>query len=188
MILNCHFYIAACLIIVYHFMRVLVWLTGNYQLDAHLGGGGGAILWPSNVNFIVLPCPQLSKRCCTVTVTVNNCSFVLINVYFPNDNYSNSVVTEELRDVVDCLETFMFNVDADFIVIAGDFNIDLHRCNVHSNFLDEFCERMHLSLCVNFTSHSISHIRSRNGIYSLIDHFAISSDMKSSVVCKLYYV
>ena len=117
------------------------------------GGGGVAILWPSNVNFVVLPCPQFSERCCAVKVTVNNCPFVLINVYFPNDNFSNNVVTEELRDVVDSLETFMLNVDADFIVIAGDFNIDLHRCNAHSKFLGEFCERIHLSLCVNFMSH-----------------------------------
>ena len=79
---------------------------------------------------MVLPCSQFSKKCCAVKVTVNNCSFKLINAYFPNDNYSNNVVTEELRDVVDSLETFMFNVDADFIVIAGDFNIDLHRCRV----------------------------------------------------------
>ena len=150
--------------------------------------GGVAILWPSNVNFVVLPCPQFSKRCCTVKVTVNNCSFVLINVYFPTDNFSNNVVTEELCDVVNSLETFMLNVDADFIVIAGDFNIDLHRCNAHSKFRGEFCERMHLSLCVNFMSHSISHTRSCNGIYSLIDHFAISSDMVSSDICKRYYV
>ena len=80
--------------------------------------GGGAILWPSNVNFVVLPCTQFSKRCCTVKVTVNNCSFVLIHVYLPNDNYSYNVVTEELRDIVGSLETFMFNVGADFKVIA----------------------------------------------------------------------
>ena len=152
------------------------------------GGEGVAILWPSNVNFVVLPCPQFRKRCCAVKVTVNNCSFILINVYFPNDNFSNNVVTEELRDVVDSLETFMLNVDADFIVIAGDFNIDLRRCNAHSKFLGEFCERMHLSLCVNFMSHSISYTRSCNGIYSLIDHFFISSDMVSSDICKRYYV
>ena len=65
--------------------------------------------------------PMFSKRRFVVKVTVNNCSFVLINVYFPNDNFLNNVVTEELRDVVDSLETFMFNVDADFIVIAGGF-------------------------------------------------------------------
>ena len=47
---------------------------------------------------------------------------------------------------------------------------------------------MHLSLNVNFMSHSISHTRSCNGIYSLIDHFAISSDMVSSDICKRYYV
>ena len=35
----------------------------------------------------------------------------------------------------------------------------------------------------------MSHLLSitRNGIYSLIDHFAISSDMESSEVCKRYY-
>ena len=65
------------------------------------GGRGVAILWPSNVNFVVLPCPQLSKRCSAVKVIVNNSSFVLINVYFPNDNVSNNVVSEELRNAVD---------------------------------------------------------------------------------------
>ena len=77
-------------------------------------------------------------------MTVNNCTFEIINVYFANDNYSNNVVAKELRDVDD-LETFMFNVDADFIVIAGDYNIGLHKCNAHSNFLDESCLRMYLS-------------------------------------------
>ena len=81
----------------------------------------------------------------------------------------------------------MFNVDADFIVIAGDINKDLHRFNAHSKFLSEFYERMHLSLCVNFMSHSISHTRSCNGIYSLIDHFVFSSDIVSSDICKRYY-
>ena len=67
--------------------------------------------------------------------------------------------------MVDSLETFRFTVNADFIVIAGDFNIDSHRCNAHSHFLGEFCERAHLYFCVNFKSHSISHTRSCNGIY-----------------------
>ena len=83
----------------------------------------------------------------------------------------------------------MFNVDADFIVFAGDFNIDLHRCNTLSNFPSEFCERMLLSLCVNFMSTQlVTRTRSCNGIYLLIDHFAISSNLVSSDVCKRYYV
>ena len=108
------------------------------------GGRGVAILCPTNVNFVIWSCPQFSKRCWAVKVTVNNCTFEIINVYFANDNYSNNVVAKELRDVDD-LETFMFNVDADFIVIAGDYNIGLHKCNAHSNFLDESCLRMYLS-------------------------------------------
>ena len=62
------------------------------------------------------------------------------------------------------------------------------RCNAHSNFLSKFCERMHMSSCINFMSHSISHVHSCNGIYSLIDHFAISSDVVSYDVCKHFYV
>ena len=144
---------------------------------------GVAILWPPNVNFVVLPSPQFKKKCCAVKVTVNNCSFVLINLHSPNDNYSNNDVAEELRDVDDSLKTFMFNVYADFRVIVRDFNIDLHRCKAHSNFLGEFCEHMHLSLCINLMSHSISHTRSCNGIYSLTDHFVISNEMVSSDIC-----
>ena len=91
-------------------LSLLYYCLSNYSISFHACSGMAdwelligcpyeevAILWPSNVNFVVLPCPQFSKRCCAVKVTVNNCSFVLINVkYFPNDNFSNNVVTEEL--------------------------------------------------------------------------------------------
>ena len=63
--------------------------------------GGVAILWPSKVNFAVLPCQPVNKKSCAVKVTVYNCSFVLINVYFPKDNYLNNFVTEKLRNFVD---------------------------------------------------------------------------------------
>ena len=98
-ILNyCHLCMASCPILVYHFMHVLEWLGG--KMDTHMRGGLLFCGQPkSTLQF--LPCQLLSKRCCAVKVTVYYCSFVLINVYFPKDNYLNIFFTEELHNFVD---------------------------------------------------------------------------------------
>jgi exonuclease III len=123
--------------------------SGWYDIDLLSGRpyGGVVILRSSHINAVNIPYPHFSKCCCAVKVTVGNVSFALINVYLPTDNFSKHIVVDELRDVIDSLETFIYSTDVNYIVLAGDLNVDFDRLNAHTNFVSDFINRVNLMPC-----------------------------------------
>ena len=100
--------------------------------------GGVAIVWHSRLNHTVSIYNHFSTRCCAVYVTLGRFKFALICVYFPTDNFSNSP-SEELLDTIDCLETFIYSLDVDGIILGGDLNTDfyviMHNLDVFLHFV-----------------------------------------------------
>ena len=141
--------------------------------------GGVAILWLPHVDVTVVPYPAICNRCCAVKVVTGDVSFAIINVYMPVDNFSSNIIDVELRDTVDNIETFIHSINVDFIVIAGDLNVDLGRSNAHGRFLVDFLSRVDMYLCTSFVPYNFSFTRSCNGSFSLIDHVAVSSALKT---------
>ncbi len=111
--------------------------------------------------FLLFHTLILVKCCCAIKVVIGNVSFVLINVYLPTDNYSANV-DNEMRDTVDCIETFIYSLTVDFIVFAGDLNMDLTRANAHCRFVAGCLVRVNMSICTNFLSHNITFTRKCN--------------------------
>ena len=78
--------------------------------------GGVAILWSSRFNNIVTPNKHFSYRFYTVKVEMGEFTYALICVYLPIDNYSTTTTTD-LNDTLDLLETFIFSLDVDCVIV-----------------------------------------------------------------------
>ena len=89
--------------------------------------GGNAILWHSNLALTFTPINTISNRICSVQVKSNNFNFVIINVYMPCDDNSDSNVCmygdvlSEISSIVSLYE------DENEIIIGGDLNVDFSR-------------------------------------------------------------
>ena len=149
--------------------------------------GGVAIVWHSRLNHTVSIYNHFSTRCCAVCVTLGRFKFALICVYFPTDNFSNSP-SEELLDTIDCLETFIYSLDVDGIILGGDLNTDFLRDNAQSRCVSAFCERINIVPCITFVHPSLNYTRSHNDVSSFIDHFAVSNAFANTSYCTNYTV
>ena len=81
--------------------------------------GGVAILLHSKLNNVINVYKQFSTRCCAVRVQLQQQLCVaLVCVYFPTDNQS-IVPSQELVDIIDNLETFIYTLDVDCVILRG---------------------------------------------------------------------
>ncbi len=144
--------------------------------------GGVAILWHNKFNYMVTPCKQFSNRCCAIKLNLGGMSCVLACVYFPTDNFSPTA-SEDLTNTIDELETFIFSLNADCILLGGDFNTDFSRSNGQTNVVSDFCKRVNLTPHISFIEPNFQFTRSNGEIHSFIDHFAISSSFASLHAC-----
>jgi hypothetical protein len=116
-----------------------------------------------------------------VRITANQLQCVIICVYLPTDNYS-AVVSHELTDTLDELETFVQSVNAD-CVIGGDFNTDFSRSDGQTNAVSSFCKRINIVPHVSIFNMPYSHTQSGNLSSSLLYHFATSDIYAITDVC-----
>ena len=101
--------------------------------------GGVIILWSSRFNIIVTPYKHFSNCCCAVKVEMSEFTCALICVYLPIDNYSTTATTD-LNNMLDLLETFIFSLDVDCVIIGGDCYVDCIRLNAQTTSFNNFCK------------------------------------------------
>ena len=147
--------------------------------------GGCAVLWHKNLALTITSISTTSNRICAVNVKYEQIRFILITVYMPNDDNSDSSYSM-YGDVLSEISSIIRDYEHD-IVIGGDFNVDFSRNNSNNfNLLKQFLEIEHLKcttldiLYNNFTREDCF------GTRSFIDHFIVNSSVKYFNVEVLY--
>ena len=89
--------------------------------------GGCAILWNSTIGFNILPIKTVSNRLNFINISSKDYNFLLFNVYMPCDSRSEGVSFNQFQDVLAEISIISHNNRSDFLIIAGDFNVDFSR-------------------------------------------------------------
>ncbi len=147
--------------------------------------GGCAILWNSSLCCGMVPVHCDTSRVCALKCTLpNSLTCLLCCTYMPCDMMYNRSNYDEYCAVLSELERLIIELNADYIVCAGDFNTDFSRtASLHTNALSSFIHDV--SLCslhdlpmyeynVPFTYESKA-----NGARSILDHFFVSQNLYS---------
>ena len=145
--------------------------------------GGAAILWNKSLNADVKPLKTNSKRICAVKLNTAEISIIIICVYLPCDNYSNTNASDELLFELSQIEALLNDSVYQHILLGGDFNSDLSRNNVQTKSIVDFLNKW--SLRTGWQSHTATpgptYLFSDNGPSSQIDHFAFSRSLFESL-------
>ena len=102
---------------------------------------------------------------------------LLINVYLPS---VRSAEDQDALYLILCeIDSFIANIDCNYVVIAGDFNCNVTQCNATSKLINDWMADHNLTLANKLlsTPSTITHTfsgKSRDA-YSLIDHFYVSN-------------
>ena len=95
--------------------------------------GGVAFLYDKRLAHVFQPMTR-SKRVIAARLTLSrNVKVILINGYFPCDNYSANHVDPHFQEVMDEVERIIHEYSGDEVIFGGDLNVDpkleFHREN-----------------------------------------------------------
>ena len=152
--------------------------------------GGLSLIYHQNLGKYATPMTVPgSSRVQGLKLNFEQCPFLIINTYFPNDprtvDFDDSVLVQTLEDI-----KYLVNlVDDSFtIVLMGDLNADMSRNTTFTNIVAEFCAEINVESIWNsypcdFTYY---HERVQNNrtivSKSVIDHFCVSLSKIDSCV------
>jgi hypothetical protein len=140
--------------------------------------GGVAIMWRKDIKWFVTPVDTKSKRICSIVVDLQCYKLLLIAVYMPVDDGVTNL--QEYLDTLNQVSNVMNTVNADNIIIGGDFNTDLTRTNSrHTASLCNFIKDESLFPCVNLPLANIDYTfeSKANNARSTVDHFLVSNNL-----------
>ena len=107
--------------------------------------GGVLILYKKSLSESIVGIKSTNRRVCGVIITSNGkFSCLLLNVYLPCDNYSNTTVTQGFIDCVEYIENVYNLSDCSSYICCGDFKTSFERNNAQSYYLIDFIERNNL--------------------------------------------
>ena len=145
--------------------------------------GGLAIYYHQSLSNKVHSIPSQSRRIAAVSLKLSNIfNILVINVYLPNDNYSNNVCTEEFIDACNNLESIIQSSNCDGIMVCGDFNIDPKRNNAHYQYIHSLLLTHGLKCSWSHKNASPEQTFSLNGNSSMIDHIYLTDNLYDHIL------
>ena len=142
--------------------------------------GGCLIIYKRNIAFTVNQITTTSSRLCAATFVNDSCKLLILSVYMPIDDNSNSSALEYgyiLNEIYGLLEIYN-----DFtLIIGGDFNTDFQRQTFNLDLLNNFITVESL-ICtsliydIDFTFESVT------GARSTIDHFIFNENSFNDLI------
>ena len=135
--------------------------------------GGCAILFRRSLISCISRLDSPSKRFCAVRLQDNAGSTTLIvRVYLPFSDGSSESSNEFLVTLGE-LEGFIDRYSSDYLIIAGDFNVDFNRTSVNCQNLVDFMNDLHLVSADQLSASGIAYtyMRDDGHAYSWPDHF-----------------
>ena len=100
-------------------------------------------------------------------------NLLFINVYMPYEG--GDLMTDEFADQLATVENFINDHLDCYIIVGGDFNVDLSRAWVHTAMLKSFCENNGLEPAVMHKNSKVDYTYSFNMCrFNILDHFLVS--------------
>ena len=135
--------------------------------------GGCAILFRHSLISCISRLDSPSKHFCAVRLQDNAGSTTLIVcVYLPFSDGSSESSNEFLVTLGE-LEGFIDRYSSDYLIIAGDFNVDFNRTSVNRQNLVDFMNDLHLVSADQLSASGIAYkyMKDDGHAYSWPDHF-----------------
>ena len=164
--------------------------NGNSGVDATdriLPGrpqGGVAIAWHKRLSHYVQPIDISNRRICAVRMQLNVHKYILIVcIYMPCDTHSNTTVSIEYENCINCLEELLSQYEQDDIIMCGDWNTSFERDTYQTRFMTAFMERNDLRLSWHHPMANKSNTYVNHNLHheSCIDHFVVSSNVYGNI-------
>lgn len=135
--------------------------------------GGCAIFWRSDLSVNVDIINTNSRRVCAIRMSNVSFRLLLICVYLP---YEGSVdMTDEFVEQLALIENVIANNSDCQVIVGGDFNVDFHRCRLHTALLDSFCDNTGLQVALRHGLCDIDYTYNFDMCrFSILDHFLLS--------------
>ena len=145
--------------------------------------GGVGFLWHKSFNSMIqYIAHDADGRCIIIKLVYNNCSFMLINVYFPC--YSDCpIYRAEIASLSGFIENTLLCNTFDNVIILGDTNFDVDVNNAGYNILKSLLSDMDVSACDDLVQGTLydTYFNEALGSSSRIDHFFVSNSLKHNV-------
>ncbi len=139
--------------------------------------GSCAILWRTGLTQLIKPIQveSLSKRICSIILTLNDYRLLIICAYFPT--YPGSAVYSgaDLDIILSDIEDILQNVNCDGIVLGGDLNSDFSHHSGFVNNINMFMNNHDLQSLWNIFNVDYTYRHTDGVSTSTIDHFIVSN-------------
>ena len=162
-------------------------LSGIDSGDSILPGrpsGGVGIFYRKSLSGKVTLIKSSNRRICGVKINITSSfSCLLLSVYLPCDNYSNTV-NKLYSDCIDYIESLLITMNCNAFICCGDYNSSFERLNAQTECLNNFMSRNNLFSSWNhsvskkdftYTNLSLNH-------FSCIDHCITSQNIVDNIV------
>ena len=149
--------------------------------------GGVGICYHSNINCKIENIDTRSKSICAMKITINNICIMLVNVYMPCSD--NREALEEYANILLEISNICIKNLAQHIILGGDWNADLCRNDGRTRLLREFIQQERLFNPLGIDKANVQYTYASNRkdgsptTTSIIDHFLISPNLKSTIDC-----
>ena len=142
--------------------------------------GGTAIIWKDTVLMNITPIETNSKRLSVVKAAIKDVSILFCNIYMPVDNTTNNAIYNEVLDEV---SSIILKSTDDYVIIAGDLNVDLCRNSQNLKLLKSFISYHKYEILTNSKHCGFDYTfeSKANGSRTLIDHFIVSENVMNKV-------
>ena len=101
----------------------------------------------------------------------------------PCDTHSNTTVSIEYENCINCLEELLSQYEQDDIIMCGDWNTSFERDTYQTRFMTAFMERNDLRLSWHHPMANKSNTYVNHNLHheSCIDHFVVSSNVYGNI-------
>ena len=139
-----------------------------------------------SLSHSILRLKSCSTRFCALLLKLLNSSnqqivnILLVNVYLPT-NYGSDESTTTFRETIAELEGFLLSQMYDYVIIAGDFNVDFAKVSPNRAILEYFMQAFDLvrgDICSDI---SFTYRRDNHQFCSWVDHVICSSAISSTI-------
>ncbi len=90
---------------------------------------------------------------------------------------------EEYLEVLQEVESLIYDQDPKYVVFGGDLNTNLSRTSPHTQALSEFVRNYHMGVCIEMNQANVPYTYiSPNGDTSKVDHVIVSSNISDHIV------
>ena len=175
-----------------HDMYIVPAYRENLHITRGRGKGGLATIWKKTLTKYVSKVECNNPRIQATKFSFPDCPLLFINSYFPCDPQSNSFDDTELINLLQDLQTAIRASNCVNVILAGDLNCHFSRLTKFTETVAEGLSNLRLKVLWQNTDNDPNHlimpvdytylsVTNNVATCSIIDHFATSSRLYSSV-------